>query len=430
MNFIAICLHCLDMRDFHSALRRTPFLDELRRRSIFIPMGRGQGHHEGDSLNAEMTGLWTARCSDSRLDEEGYHAPERFRMPETLLERLERSGYEIIPAIAFDPRQRLGTYAVQGGMERYWLREQPERLARFGLGAGVSQEEWLDRIGKAKKFYAHIFLRETHRPWAQERELFALLGRRSMLGRAIRKLRGLPSSWPRDAWCARRAALEKPSEFAALRRRGLEMADRIVGEIFEATRGLEEVTYLVYSNHGELFDHFRYNQPYGSSRVRGLDMLEGTSHGNFPYETVYANMQMWIVPGHAPAVMAGAGRSIDIAPTILDLAGVPAGVLDGESMLPSFPRGRFPGRVRYAEAPQAGGCLSMVREDGLKLVAVGAGREGEDRVYAGRGFAGHRLAAFDLNTDPWEYVNLIDTPRGRELLAWAIRTHAGLKPDR
>ena len=35
MNFIAICLHCLDMRDFHSNLRDTPFLDKLRKKSIF-----------------------------------------------------------------------------------------------------------------------------------------------------------------------------------------------------------------------------------------------------------------------------------------------------------------------------------------------------------------------------------------------------------
>ena len=27
MSFIAICLHCLDMRDFHSHMRDTPFLD-------------------------------------------------------------------------------------------------------------------------------------------------------------------------------------------------------------------------------------------------------------------------------------------------------------------------------------------------------------------------------------------------------------------
>jgi hypothetical protein len=44
------------MRDFHSYLRDTPFLDSLRSNAVFIPLGRAQGHHSDDSLNAEMTG--------------------------------------------------------------------------------------------------------------------------------------------------------------------------------------------------------------------------------------------------------------------------------------------------------------------------------------------------------------------------------------
>jgi hypothetical protein len=50
MNFI-------DMRDFHSELRETPFLDRLRGEAVFVPMGRAQGHHHADSLNAELTGV-------------------------------------------------------------------------------------------------------------------------------------------------------------------------------------------------------------------------------------------------------------------------------------------------------------------------------------------------------------------------------------
>jgi hypothetical protein len=41
------------MRDFHSHLRATPFLDRLRAEAIFVPAGRAQGHHQHDSLNAE-----------------------------------------------------------------------------------------------------------------------------------------------------------------------------------------------------------------------------------------------------------------------------------------------------------------------------------------------------------------------------------------
>lgn len=428
MNFIAICLHCLDMRDFHSNLRDTPFLDTLRSRSIFIPMGRGQGHHVADSLVPELTGKWTARCSNSRLDQNGYHSPDKFQLPETAIESMRKAGYEIIPRIAFNARSGSGTYSVQGGMQKFWLKGEPHRLEQFAAEGIPGRKEWLQKIQNSKKFYAHIFLRETHRPWSQEKRLYGLLGLRSTVRRMIRKRRGLPCSWPHDAYCARRAALEKPDEFAALRRRGLAKADGIVAEIFEATKHIDNLTYIVYSNHGEVFDHFRYNQPYSHSRVDGLDMIEGTSHGNLPYETVYANMQIWIVPDLAPRVMRGTGRSIDLSPTLLDLADVKAPPRDGESMLDCFREGTFPRRDRYAETPLAGGCLSMVRKDGLKLIAVGAGKDGEDRDFAVRSFPGHRLAAFDLKCDPYEYVNLIDTPHGKELLEWAIRTHAELKP--
>lgn len=428
MNFIAICLHSLDMRDFHSTLRDTPFLDELRAGSIFIPMGRGQGHHESDSLHAELTGKWTARATNSVLDAQGYHPPDRFQLPETIIETLMRNGYENLPAIAFNPRFDRGTYAVQGGMEKYWLRDEPERMDQFGVDSDLDLDRWIDRVRNTKKkFYAPIFLRETHRPWAQNVELFALMGLGSTLRRMLRKRMGLPNYWPHDAYCARRAALEKPDEFAALRRRGLAKADRIVRRIFEATRDIKDVTYLVYSNHGEVFDHFRYNQRYPHSVVNGRRMIEGTSHGLLPYETVYANMQMWVIPGRPARVMRGTGRSTDIAPTMRELAAVEAGTYDGESMLPHFDEGVLPERVRYAEAVQGAGCISMVREDGFKFLSVGADVEKEDTTFGKRGFPCHRLAAFDLKTDPYEYVNLIDTPQGRDLLDWAIRTHGELK---
>jgi len=90
VNFIAICLHSLDMRDFHSHLRTTPFLDEMRKKSVFIPMGRGQGHHRLDSLNAEITGVWTTRYANSKLTKEGFFHGESKSAgyPKTVMEYL------------------------------------------------------------------------------------------------------------------------------------------------------------------------------------------------------------------------------------------------------------------------------------------------------------------------------------------------------
>ena len=155
-------------------------------------------------------------------------------------------------------------------------------------------------------------------------------------------------------------------------------------------------------------------------------MIRGTSHGPFPYEVLYANMQMWVIPGQAPRVMHGIGRSIDTAPTILELAGVERDGLDGESMLGDFGAGRFPDRDRYAENP--GGCVSMVRYDGWKFISTGIPEP--DAGPPRHAPEHHHLAVFDLRSDPDEYVNLIETPQGQEVHRWAVERHRELQASR
>jgi hypothetical protein len=411
MNFIAVCLHCLDMRDFHSHMRDTPFLDRLREQSIFIPSGRGQGHNQGDSLNAELTGIWTARFCNSELSEEGFRGGTSHWLPRTVFETMGDVGFDVITRLT--QWNFLGTHAVRGGMQTTWLRDEPERLAQFASPRPMKLDEWLSEVRSSERFYAHIFLRHTHRPWRDVPGLYGLVGETP------------PDDWdwPNDASCARRAALQQPDGFAALRRRALAEADRTLQKIFDETRDIPDVTYLVYSNHGEVFDHFRYHLPHPEPDD---GMIVGTSHGPYPYEVLYANMQMWVIPGQAPRVMRGIGRSIDIAPTVLELAGVDRPGLDGESMLQHFDAARFPARDRYAENP--GACVSMVRSDGWKLISTGI-REPDagPPVHAPEH---HRLAVFDLHSDPHEYVNLIDTPHGQEVLAWAVERHRALQESR
>ena len=176
MSFVAVCLHCLDMRDFHSRLRATPFLDRLRARSIFIPSGRAQGHHQADSLSAELTGVWTARHCGSRLTKKGFRGTTECWLPTTVIERLREAGFHIVSRIAEDESGLLGTHAVGGGMRESWLRDQPHRLAQFALPRPMDLDEWLQEVGRSQAVYAHLFLRQTHRPWGDPAGLFALVG--------------------------------------------------------------------------------------------------------------------------------------------------------------------------------------------------------------------------------------------------------------
>jgi arylsulfatase A-like enzyme len=126
--------------------------------------------------------------------------------------------------------------------------------------------------------------------------------------------------------------------------------------------------------------------------------------------------------------MNGIGRLIDYAPTILELAGVPHDLMDGESMLSLFDTAAFPDRERHAESgiEASGACLSMVDPDGFKLIAMRQEPLPAEQAHL-QPPNHHRLAVFDLKADPYEYHNIIDTPRGQDVLAWAVARHAELK---
>ena len=410
MNVIALCLHSLDMRDFHSRMRLTPCLDELRTRSVFIPASRGHGHNNKDSIHSEITGQWTARMSDSKLTADGFVPFTRAWLPKTLGETLAEAGYDIITC---NGGPELGNASVGIGLRELHLADEPERMAQFDTHHRADVDELIAAMRRSKKFFAHLFLRQTHRTWAQNEGLCALVGKPPSTG------------WPECAFAARKAALERPDEFAALRRRGLAMADAAVAKILAGV-DLTDTCVIVYSNHGEVFDHFRYHLPY---RNTGGNLIVGVSHGPYPYEVLFANMQMWLVPGMPPRVLGGMGRSVDLTPTVLDIAGVPHGPMDGESMLASFRTGeRLADRERHAESgtPACGSSLAMTRADGMTVIGMTPEPiPDEDPADAQPNF--HKLAVFDLSTDAEQQIDLIDTPIGRETLDWALARHAELK---
>ena len=404
MNFVTVCLHCLDMRDFNSCLRKTPFLDSLRKKSIFIPMGRGHGHNQYDAILAELTGVWTQRYTNSEVSRKGFKEPDKFNLPKTLWERLEENGYTVNTTMNRVSKMGLGG---NGGLTRV-LEGDPnkERVNHFFNQGGHSLENYIKEAKESKgPFYSYFVIRNTHSPWDQEEELIKLSG----LGKkeVHKDFKG-----NRVIWAARRGSSDVKQKFIEPRLEGLARTDKLLSEIFEGFSDCEDTAFVVYSNHGEMFDHYQ-----GVQDIIQPDETKspyGTTHGpSFPYEPLHANMQMWIIPGKEPQIMSGIGRSIDYTPTILDLADIEHEALDGESMLPYFEKNEFPQRDRYAEAKLAAG---YVREDNMKVIFNG-------------GFRGHqgRACVFDLTQDPWEYHDIADSPKGQQVIDWAIDRHNSLK---
>lgn len=399
------------MRDFTSDKAEIPNIRGFQKKALYLPFGRAQGHNQGDSLNPELTGIWTPRFTNSSLSVKDGFLPGKVRLyPETLIEKLQKKGYNILTCIGRNPGvgRNLGSNAGSIGMKDNWLKTRPERLLQMNYPEPMRIDQFLHHLERIKDpYFAHIFLRHTHRPWAQPDKLGALAGQ------------GPAEPWPEDASYARKLALSDPDNFAALRRDGLKQADAVVGEILNAVQESPNTAILLYSNHGEVLDHFRYQKHFYNSVAvsrskKKYDMINGTSHGPFPYEILYANFQMWLIQGLTPGYIGGISRSIDIPATILDFIGLPHDQLDGMSMKPNFMTGRpFPYRERFAELNIGKGCLSMVREDGMKFLASNA-------------FAGHEKGVFDLTADPWEWNNLIKTQKGKEVLEWAVNRYSEL----
>ncbi len=85
-------------------------------------------------------------------------------------------------------------------------------------------------------------------------------------------------------------------------------------------------------------------------------------------------------------------------------------------------------RPRYAENWY--GCTSLVRKDNFKFISVALLSEIEEEYKAMKESVltkYHKKAVFDLTAEPWEYHNLIDTPKGQEVFKWAIEEHKNLK---
>ncbi len=309
----------------------------------------------------------------------------------TLATALKREGYRTA-AIT-------GGYTVAGdlgfhhGFDTYYDRGQ--HYLRKPIWTRL--ERWLDhRRGSPFFLFFHTF--EVHTPYTRLTMADGLFTDTQIeeLGEIFAGRRGGEGTmWERIRRYLRAQGLYEPHIVSALYDGGIRHTDAFLGRLFEALedRGLYDRTILVVtSDHGEGF---------------GEHSGKLAQHGDSMYEELIRVPLILRLPDHPERgqVIDRPVELIDVAPTLLEAAGVPVpGGMQGRSLLPLLTGERRAGdRWAISEATSHGPELKALRGQRYKYIAAFR-PDGHERG----GLRGAPVweQLFDLGADPGERQNL------------------------
>ena len=373
----------------------TPHIDRFAGEGVVVERARAQSSWTRPAVATIVTGLDPLRLGVTG----GYSKlPGEAR---TLGERLQAAGYRtgfVTPN---------GNVSAEFGFDQgfdYFRYDRTEDLPGAEGEIAVSTQrvfdsvgEFLDRRAPDRPFFLYVHTVEPHAPYRpvdRFRRRFAPdadpdLGERRELGRlATRNL-------PRTAARVRQVKELYDAEVAT--------ADAGFGRFLDDLRGrgLLATTAIVFlGDHGEeLFDH------------------GNVEHGRTLYEEQLRVPMIWRLPAGAGGGrrIAGHADQLDVTPTLLDLAGLPADPqLPGSSLTPVLEgRGALPERPSVAYLDRFSFDLQSVVSEDRKLI--------RDRSPAAR-LAVYRDRLFDLRTDAGERRDLAGRrPILRGLLSSLLR---------
>lgn len=390
MNLVTICLHSLAFVDWSSSLVVAPHLRAFLREATYFPNALAQSTNVVNTWPVEHSGCSYARCVQALSVEDGLpprvDIPDQgrfMRLPPVLAERLVAGGYAVATHMRGYYRTFLNDALGAGDVRRL------DKVLSNDVSFDDALVRLTDRAAGSAPAAALFQLPQTHRPWGMEGHPWFRIRMMELEGRELP-----PSD---DVAGARWSAIHEPDALAYARRLGLAYADRAVGRILGAidSAGARERTVVViYSNHGEVFDHFRNTHRLKSTCV---------SHGDvMAYDPLEHTFQAWRVPGLAPACLGHRVRVIDIVPTIVDLLGLSSSPVDGRSVRPLW-------EDPAAEAMDA-------RESLCLSPHAYSFRSGRYKLYAcDNDESYHRRALFDTSWDRAERHDL-----------WASPSHGGV----
>jgi arylsulfatase A-like enzyme len=346
--------------------------------------------HDPLGRSAVPPGSWTLATS---LHDRGYRTHAIVTNPYLALRYGFGPGFDGYENLTVESEVFLVTRETTAGRLLAWLR--PDLvIADRGETVSARAVRWLGTVGSERPFFLWLHYIDPHPPYSRAGET----GHKSFRGDSLFGAAAIePALTLTSPDVARlrsgeiRLNAEEQDVVRALYRAEVARVDAAVGDVLGALerRGLAAETLVVcLSDHGEEFwEH------------------GGVEHGHTVYDELVRVPLLVRWPGHVPAGARAGGvvRLTDVAPTILDLLGLPApAAQDGSSLVPLL-RGE-------AVAPRAALVENLLFAEERRALRT------HDRKYIR--WANGKEEVYDLAADPLERRDLA----GVEAIASPLRT--------
>jgi arylsulfatase A-like enzyme len=377
-----------DALGIHQGLAETPVLDSLAREGWDFTHCYSASMLTNPSHASLMTSLYP-RDHGVYDNESGVRDDAR-----TLAAALQRRGLRTLAVVSF-PHLNPEVSGLGNGFDEVVRAERVDRrgteTTRLALAA-------LDRSAPRGPFFLWVHYTDPHAPYTPPDDASVpSLPMHTPMSQAVRAATRVQLKNPWFKGIFRR---EKFTEAVVARYYGeVNAADRAVGDLVRglAERGrLDKTALVITSDHGEnLGEHHLFFH-----------------HGGLYRETVQVPLIVRI-PGRAAARVDGLVETVDVAPTILELAGAaPWEPMRGHSLL-GVVAGASPARTSVF-SEHMNGELAALRTADTTLI-VHRKSSGQFPSYA---FVAGREEVYDLTTDPGELHPLTPPgPRGQALAA-------------
>jgi arylsulfatase A-like enzyme len=393
----------------------TPAIDALAAESVLFEHCASQASWTVPSMVSVMTGCYVA--------EELLAIPKQ---QETLAESFQKAGWSTAGFVCNN------ILNGKDGFERGFATFDCE-LPTYGPNTPIF--EWL-RAHKDERSFVWIHLNEVHD------EGYAYRPQPEKDWRKYRDLRE-PFSAERtqyyDDLTTNLKLTDGPASLARMQEEDgaydddVRYEDQRIGEILAALKQLgswDDTLFVLCADHGEgLFTHEQF---FSGTRKKAFDNGEPATlfntlqmtHGSQVYKELIHVPLLVHAPGLSAARVAGWVENVDLAPTLLELAGIPRREQhQGQSLLPLLQDPKDKDALRPAVFSHSRYNDSLIDQDSFQLIQI---------TPVGSCDFDLKNQLYDLKVDPEERHDLIGRESARTQALGQLasrRTHEGLKGD-